>query len=188
MVDARNGKAFDLLTLPVRQMGMTLAPFDAALPLLRIRPSLIEGKGRLPDSLARLPALPATQGLPSRTLTLSMDPELDRQGMQALMSRYGHGAMAGMSMAHGDAGTMAGMKMDGQGDGMAGMDHGDMAMPAGEMQHDTMAGMHEDKGSAKPLDLHGGNRINGQPFAMNDPQFAVKRGRTERWIISGRGT
>ena len=39
MVDARNGKAFDLLTLPVRQMGMTLAPFDAALPLLRIRPS-----------------------------------------------------------------------------------------------------------------------------------------------------
>ncbi|MCC0182725.1 multicopper oxidase CueO [Aeromonas hydrophila] len=151
MVDARNGKAFDLLTLPVRQMGMTLAPFDAALPLLRIRPSLIEGKGRLPDSLARLPALPATQGLPSRTLTLSMDPELDRQGMQALM------------------------------------DHGAMAMPAGEMQHDTMAGMQEDKGSAKPLDLHGGNRINGQAFAMNDPQFAVKRGRTERWIISGEG-
>lgn len=187
MVDARNGKAFDLLTLPVRQMGMTLAPFDAALPLLRIRPSLIEGNGRLPDSLARLPALPASQGLPSRTLTLSMDPELDRQGMQALMSRYGHGAMAGMSMAHGDTGAMAGMKMDGQGDGMAGMDHGDMAMPAGEMQHDTMAGMQEDKGSAKPLDLHGGNRINGQAFAMNDPQFAVKRGRTERWIISGEG-
>ncbi|MGL6468870.1 multicopper oxidase CueO [Aeromonas hydrophila] len=186
MVDARNGKAFDLLTLPVRQMGMTLAPFDAALPLLRIRPSLIEGKGRLPDSLARLPALPATQGLPSRTLTLSMDPELDRQGMQALMSRYArrHGGHE-----HGPRryGRMAGMKMDGQGDGMAGMDHGDMAMPAGEMQHDTMAGMQEDKGSAKPLDLHGGNRINGQPFAMNDPQFAVKRGRTERWVISGEG-
>jgi blue copper oxidase len=116
-----------------------------------------------------------------------MDPELDRQGMQALMSRYGHGAMAGMSMAHGETGTMAGMKMDGQGDGMAGMDHGNMAMPAGEMQHDTMAGMQEGKGSAKPLDLHGGNRINGQAFAMNDPQFAVKRGRTERWVISGEG-
>nr|WP_323934721.1 multicopper oxidase domain-containing protein [Aeromonas hydrophila] len=57
----------------------------------------------------------------------------------------------------------------------------------GQMQHDTMAGMQEDKGSAKPLDLHGGNRINGQAFAMNDPQFAVKRGRTERWIISGEG-
>lgn len=57
----------------------------------------------------------------------------------------------------------------------------------GEMQHDTMAGMQEDKGSARPLVLHGGNRINGQAFAMNDPQFAVKRGRTERWIISGEG-
>lgn len=193
IVDALNGKPFDLISLPVRQMGMTLAPFDAALPLLRIQPSLIEGKGRLPDSLARLPALPTWQGLPSRTLTLSMDPELDRQGMQALMSRYGHGAMAGMSMDHGSTAGMAGMAMgemkgtQGDAGDMAGMDHGAMAMPAGEMQHGAMAGVQDGKGSAKPLDLHGGNRINGQPFAMNDPQFAVKRGQTERWIISGAG-
>lgn len=173
MVDARNGKAFDLVSLPVRQMGMTLAPFDAALPLLRIQPSLIEGKGRLPDSLARLPALPALEGMTSRTLTLSMDPELDRLGMQALMERYGHGAMAGMSMAHGDAGKQSAMKMEG-------MDHGEMA----KMQHDGMPDMKE---APKPLDLHTGNRINGQAFVMDQPMFAVKQGRTERWIISGEG-
>lgn len=173
MVDARNGKAFDLVSLPVRQMGMTLAPFDAALPLLRIQPSLIEGKGRLPDSLARLPALPALEGMTSRTLTLSMDPELDRLGMQALMERYGHGAMAGMSMAHGDAGKQSAMKMEG-------MDHGETA----KMQHDGMADMQE---APKPLDLHAGNRINGQAFVMDQPMFAVKQGRTERWIISGEG-
>lgn len=198
MVDARNGKPFDLISLPVRQMGMTLAPFDAALPVLRIQPSLIEGKGRLPDTLARLPALPEWQAGQSRTLTLSMDPELDRQGMQALMSRYGHAAMAGMSMDHGsaEAGMAMGAMKGAQGDagGMAGMDHGDMVMPAGEMQHGTMAGMQGTmagmqggKGSTKPLDLHSGNRINGQPFAMNDPQFAVKLGQTECWIISGEG-
>ena len=82
ILDQKDGKPFDLISLPVRQMGMTLAPFDAALPVLRIQPSLIEGKGRLPDTLARLPALPEWQGLPGRTLTLSMDPELDRQGIR----------------------------------------------------------------------------------------------------------
>lgn len=43
LVDASDGKAFDIVTLPVKQMGMTLAPFDQALPVLRIQPSLAQG-------------------------------------------------------------------------------------------------------------------------------------------------
>lgn len=40
MIECTDGKAFDLLTLPVKQMGMTLAPFDKPLPVLRIQPTL----------------------------------------------------------------------------------------------------------------------------------------------------
>ncbi|PJG57527.1 multicopper oxidase CueO [Aeromonas cavernicola] len=231
MVDARNGKPFDLVSLPVQQIGMTLTPFDNTLPLLRIQPSLLNGQGSLPDSLATLPALPDWQGLPTRTLTLSMEPELDRQGMQALVDRHGQAAMAGMSMDHGamtapkqsadkmanmagmDHSSMAApkqsadkMAMDHSAmaapkqsadkmANMAGMDHSVMAAPkqsAAEMAN--MAGMDhsamaapDTSPSADSLDLQNGNRINGQAFVMDSPQFAVKQGQTERWIISGEG-
>ena len=39
LIDCSDSKAFDLVTLPVRQMGMTLAPFDKPLPVLRIQPT-----------------------------------------------------------------------------------------------------------------------------------------------------
>ncbi|MFB2865051.1 multicopper oxidase CueO [Aeromonas sp. MdU4] len=177
MVDLRNGKSFDLVSLPVQQMGMTLAPFDVLLPILKIQPSLIEGKGLLPDTLANLPPLPDLKGVTTRTLTLSMDPELDHQGMQALMDRYGHEAMAGMSMPDNGHDKMANMDMQG-------MDHGAMDMGESDMQHSTMAGMSDDK---KPLDLSNGNKINGKAFAMGSPMFDVKQGQTERWVISGEG-
>lgn len=50
LVDTRDGKSLDLVTLPVTQMGMTLAPFDQPLPVLRIQPSLAIGSQVLPDS------------------------------------------------------------------------------------------------------------------------------------------
>lgn len=101
MVDTKNGKPFDLVTLPVEQAGMTLAPFDRPLPLLQILPLSVQASATLPDTLASLPALPATTGLNSRWLQLMMDPQLDQQGMQALMQRYGHQAMGKMKMHHG---------------------------------------------------------------------------------------
>ncbi|WP_342322187.1 multicopper oxidase CueO [Kosakonia sp. BYX6] len=113
LVDTSDGKAFDIVTLPVQQMGMTVAPFDKSHPVLRIQPLRIAASGILPDSLASLPALPNLQGLTQRTLQLSMDPMLDMMGMQALQQKYGEGAMAGMSMHHGDMGDMQ-------------MDHGKM--------------------------------------------------------------
>ncbi|WP_436797482.1 hypothetical protein, partial [Escherichia coli] len=36
LIDASDGRAFDLVTLPVGQMGMMIAPFDQPLPVLRI--------------------------------------------------------------------------------------------------------------------------------------------------------
>ncbi|MGX8894943.1 multicopper oxidase CueO, partial [Enterobacter cloacae] len=38
LVDTSDGRDFDIVTLPVRQMGMVLAPFDNVLPVLRLLP------------------------------------------------------------------------------------------------------------------------------------------------------
>ncbi|TQI82138.1 blue copper oxidase [Serratia fonticola] len=174
LVDASDGKPFDIVTLPVKQMGMTLAPFDQPLPVLHIQPSLEHGVKSMPDSLVKLPVLPSLAGVKERWLQLMMDPKLDMLGMQALMDRYGHQAMAGMSMDHGSAAnSMAGMD---HGE-MKGMDHG--SMPA--MDHSKM-----DHGS-KPFDFSHGNTINGKAFDMAKPMFDVKRGQYEKWTISGEG-
>lgn len=85
LVDTTDGKPFDLITLPVNQMGMAIAPFDRPQPVLRVQPLTIRASGKLPDVLAAMPALPSLQGLTQRTLQLSMDPMLDMMGMQALM-------------------------------------------------------------------------------------------------------
>ena len=144
-----------------------------------------------------------------------MDPRLDKKGMDELMRRYGHGAMAGMSMevmAHGGAeqgqgagggGMAGGMEHGASGHagmaGMAGMksgpgEHAGMpGMDSGAAGHAGMAGMPGmEHGAAenapeRPFDLWHGNFINKQAFVMNRPTFAVKQGQYERWVISGKG-
>jgi blue copper oxidase len=180
LVDTSDGKAFDLVTLPVTQMGMTLAPFDRPLPVVRVQPSLTTGSKTLPDSLIALPSLPTIEALPQRMLQLMMDPQLDMLGMQALMERYGHQAMAGMSMSEQgmpqDKSDMPAMDHS----QMPGMDHGNMA----GMDHSQMQG--RDK-PADGFDFMNGNRINGKAFDMFQPLFDVKRGQYEKWTISGVG-
>ncbi|ACS85983.1 multicopper oxidase CueO [Musicola paradisiaca] len=193
LVDVRDGKPFDVVTLPVSQMGMLLPPFDQPLPVLHIQPGTEMGAGTLPDRLATLPPLPATDGLKWRRLQLSMDPQLDRQGMQLLMQRYGMQAMAGMMM--GGNGAMTGMSH-------GNMPHGNGAMPMsspsgmnhGNMNHSGMnhGGMATPapsgtSSSAGGLDIMTSNRINGVAFEMGKPLFDVKRGEEEVWEISGQG-
>lgn len=175
MVDCSDGKPFDLVTLPVSQMGMTLAPFDQPVPVLKIQPTLTQSGGMLPDTLISLPALPSIEGLPTRWLQLMMDPQLDQQGMQALMKRYGQGAMGGMSMDHGSSkdamASMPGMPTQGHG-AMASMDHGSMSGMSMPQAH---------------FDFMHGNMINGKAYDMNHPSFEVKQGQYERWTLSGEG-
>ncbi|PDO85142.1 multicopper oxidase CueO [Kosakonia pseudosacchari] len=182
LVDTSNGKPFDLLTLPVQQMGMTVAPFDQPQPVLRIQPLQVTASGTLPDTLATLPALPALAGLTQRTLQLSMDPMLDMMGMQALQQKYGDSAMAGMM----DHGQMGGMHMD-----QNQMHHGDMGnmqMGNGQMQHGKMQMNHGQMNhGGNGFDFHNANRINGKAFDMTTPQFAAQKGQYERWVISGEG-
>ena len=172
LVDTTDGKPFDLITLPVNQMGMAIAPFDRPQPVLRVQPLTIQASGKLPDVLAAMPALPSLQGLTQRTLQLSMDPMLDMMGMQALMQKYGDQAMSGMDhgmmMNHGEMGNMNNMN------------HGDM----GSMNHGGTAQM---KHGNKAFDFHNANRINGKAFDMNVPLFAAAKGQYERWVISGKG-
>ena len=171
LVDTSDGKPFDLVTLPVSQMGMAIAPFDKPQPVLRVQPLVIPASGKLLDTLAALPALPSLTGLTQRQLQLSMDPMLDRMGMQALMEKYGDQAMAGMDhgmMGHGDMSDMGNMH------------HGDMSMNHG-------SGMEHGMSSGKGFDFHNANRINGKAFDMNEPMFAAARGQYERWVISGKG-
>ncbi len=176
MVDCSDGKAFDLLTLPVKQMGMTLAPFDQPLPVLKIQPIMTQSGTSLPDSLIALPPLPSQQGIPTRWLQLMMDPQLDQQGMQALMQRYGHGAMAGMSMDHGSHGSNSSDSK------MASMP----GMSAGSHQGMNMSGM-ETAQQAAHFDLMTANKINGKAYDMYHPAFAVRQGQYEKWTISGEG-
>jgi len=185
LVDTSNGKPFDLLTLPVQQMGMTVAPFDQPQPVLRIQPLQVTASGTLPDTLATLPGLPALEGLTQRTLQLSMDPMLDMMGMQALQQKYGDSAMAGMM----DHGQMGNMQM-----GHGQMNHsqmGKMQMGNGQMDHSQMGNMQMDSGQmnhgGKGFDFHNANRINGKAFDMATPQFAAQKGQYERWVISGEG-
>ena len=116
LVDVSDGKPFDLVTLAVNQMGMTIAPFDKPHPVLRIQPVAVKASGLLPDMLTTLPALPSLEGATVRQLQLSMDPMLDMMGMQMLMKQYGDQAMAGM-----DHGQMQGHMQHG---GMGKMNHG----------------------------------------------------------------
>ena len=161
LVDISDGKPFDLVTLPVSQMGMAVAPFDKPHPVLRIQPLRVTASGTLPDSLTTLPALPSLDGLTQRKLQLSMNPMLDMMGMQALMAKYGDKAMAGMH--HGQ--MMGHMNMDhGNMGGMGNMNHGDHG-----------------------FDFHNANMINGKAFDMNMPMFAATKGQLERWVISGEG-
>ncbi|WBU48617.1 multicopper oxidase CueO [Kosakonia pseudosacchari] len=182
LVDTSNGKPFDLLTLPVQQMGMTVAPFDQPQPVLRIQPLQVTASGTLPDTLATLPALPALAGLTQRTLQLSMDPMLDMMGMQALQQKYGDSAMAGMM----DHGQMGGMHKD-----QNQMHHGDMGnmqMGNSQMQHGKMQMNHGQMNhGGNGFDFHNANRINGKAFDMTTPQFAAQKGQYERWVISGEG-
>jgi len=166
MVDTSDGKTFDVVTLPVTQMGMTLAPFDQPLPLVQILPLRVMASGTLPDKLVDLPPIPSTDGLQSRWLQLMMDPQLDQQGMQALMDRYGDKAMGDMKMDHGN--------MDMSSDDKP-MDHGNMAMD------------HSSHGKAAAYDFHNGNKINGQAFNMTKPMFHAELGKLEKWTISGEG-
>ena len=178
LVDVSDGKAFDLITLPVSQMGMAIAPFDKPHPVMRVQPLLITASGTLPDTLTSMPSLPSLEGLTVRKLQLSMDPMLDMMGMQMLMKKFGGQAMAGM-----DHGKMMGhMNNDNMGHGNmnhGNMNHGEM----GNMQHGNMGNM-KHGGS---FDFHNANRINGQAFDMNKPMFAAAKGQHERWVISGQG-
>ena len=167
LVDTRDGKPFDLLTLPVDQMGMTVAPFDQPQPVLRVQPLRIAASGTLPDALVNVPALLALDNLTQRKFQLSMDPMLDMMGMQALQEKYGAQAMSGR--AHGD------------------MNHG--SMHQGEMNHGNMhhGGMSQMQHGGHGFDFHNANQINGKAFDMTTPLFAAQKGQFERWVISGEG-
>lgn len=178
LVDVSDGKAFDLVTLPVSQMGMAIAPFDKPHPVMRVQPLLITASGTLLDTLTSMPSLPSLEGLTVRKLQLSMDPMLDMMGMQMLRKKFGGQAMAGMD--HGKMmGHMNNDNMDHGNMNHGNMNHGEM----GNMQHGNMGNM-KHGGS---FDFHNANRINGQAFDMNKPMFAAAKGQHERWVISGQG-
>jgi len=183
LIDTTDGKAFDVVTRPVTQMGMTLAPFDRPLPLVQILPLRIMASGSLPDKLAELPPLPSAEGAQTRWLQLMMDPELDRLGMQALMQQYGDNAMGQMA-GHG---ASAAKQPDADSNAHAGhgsmaRDHGSMAMGHGGMDMD-----HGAQAPAGEYDFHNGNKINGQAFDMTKPMFNARLGNVEKWTISGEG-
>ncbi|WP_241646834.1 multicopper oxidase CueO [Rosenbergiella metrosideri] len=168
MIELTDTKPFDLVTLPVMQMGMTLPPFDQPLPLLKILPLRIGGAAELPDHLATLPSLPSTDGLTRRHIGLSMDKQLDTLGMQQLMKRYGHQAMAGMPMH-------------------SSMDMADNNHSASQQHGHAMSTMPGMSKAVKGYDFHQGNKINGKAYQIGDIAWQSPQGQHEIWEISGEG-
>lgn len=82
LIDARNGKSFDLVTRPVDQLAMNLPPFDKELSVMTILPDGADGKGMLTEQLVRLE--PLVTNLPPVSRKLVMGMNLDDQGMQSL--------------------------------------------------------------------------------------------------------
>jgi len=91
VIDARDGKPFDFLTLPVSQPIRRLPPFDRPLTVLSVRPDGADGNGQLPDTLVDLPAIPAS--LPPVSQGLVMQMFRDVEGRK-LMTESGLIAMA----------------------------------------------------------------------------------------------
>lgn len=184
LIDATDGQAFDLVTLPVNQMGMTIAPFNQPLPVLRIETTMSTGVGKLPDQLAVISAIPSFAGLTRRRFHLMMDMRLDMQGMMMLRERYGDQAMGNMA---GHGGMMNGhMMSNGGNNGM--MEHG--GMNQSHMRQGNMGNMgggnHCGTGSGE-LDIHNANTINGQAFSMTEAAFDAPINQQELWVVSGRG-
>jgi blue copper oxidase len=92
LVDARDGRAFDLVTLPNPQPIMRLPPFDQPLSLVTIRPDGAEATGQLPSRLAVLPPLSSEPPAISQQLVMNMF--RDAQGMGPVKA-------AGLGMAAG---------------------------------------------------------------------------------------
>ena len=177
LVDTSDGQPFDIVTLPVQQIGMTVAPFDNAVPVVRIQPLTLHGSGELPDKLVDVAAIPVADGLAERHFHLMMNPKLDMLGMQALMKKYGMQAMAGM-----DHGNMGHGSMDHSSMGQ-GVKENSSSGSMGHMQHGKMA-----RNNDKPVfDFHNANSINGKPFEMNTAAFTAPKGQLEKWVISGVG-
>ncbi|EKT64962.1 multicopper oxidase CueO [Providencia burhodogranariea] len=180
LIDASDGRSFDLVTLPVNQMGMTIAPFNQPLPVLHIETTMSAGAGELPSVLGAIPTIPSVKGLNRRRFHLMMDMRLDMQGMMMLRERYGDQAMGNMG---GHGAMMDGhMMSSNNGSGMGMMKHGNM-------NHSNMSGMPSGSGDtdANQLDIHNANTINGQVFSMTEAAFDAPMNRQEVWVISGRG-
>ncbi len=198
LIDASDGRSFDLVTLPVGQMGMTIAPFDQPLPVLHIETTISASEGKLPSVLAALPAIPSLTGLTRRRFHLMMDMRLDMQGMMMLREKYGDQAMGNMG---GHGAMMGNMMSDGNNNsmGQGNMDHGNMShgnmgdsnAAQGKMNNMPMNGMGNGGGhcgtGTGELDIHNANTINGQVFSMTHPAFNAPMNKQEIWVISGRG-
>ena len=154
LVDTSDGKTFDIVTLPVTQMGMTLAPFDQPLPLVQILPLRVMASGTLPDQL--VDAAAAGNGRAAEPLAAADDGSAVGSAGHARSSATVPKAMGSQ---HG-----AGKAMD---HGSMNMDHG--AMDHGNMDHGDMAMDQGNHASSAAYDFHNGNKINGRPLTWKSP-------------------
>ncbi|MBF9000998.1 multicopper oxidase CueO [Vibrio nitrifigilis] len=97
LIDARDGKPFDLMSLPTDQIAMTLPPFDKPLSILSLSPELAPTKGKLVEKLVVIPSIPELDNIPTRGFALTHHGKVHMAGMQALYAKYGKKAMGSMS-------------------------------------------------------------------------------------------
>ena len=96
LVDTRDGKPFDILSLPTNQIGMSLPPFDKPISVLSCRPLLDENDAKLPETLSLLDEVEVPKNIKQRNISLTMDHQLHMYGMAEFSRRYGSGGMMNM--------------------------------------------------------------------------------------------
>jgi blue copper oxidase len=169
MVDCRSGAPFDLIAMPTGEAVMRLPPFDGPVSLVTIRPDGADATGHLPDTLVKLPPIPAT--LPAISQELVMNMFRDKEGMEPLMQAgLGMGKPTAMSMSSG-----AGMSM------RSGMPMGDKIDPAVVARVIKLIEDQPAMAKAEQLSAMG---VNGKPFSLTEQGFAARRGKDLRWRIS----
>ncbi|WP_194090979.1 multicopper oxidase CueO [Vibrio hibernica] len=100
LVNIEGDKPFDLVTLPLHQMGMMMPPFNQTVPFLTLNPQKTQGKGELPKKMVEIERYQAQDAKVKREIVLEMGENLDSQAMMLMMKRKS-ALTQRMAMAHG---------------------------------------------------------------------------------------
>lgn len=155
LIKIEGKKSFDLVTLPLNQMGMMTPPFNGTVPFLTFNPQQSHSNGELPLDILTIERYQAKDATIKRHVILEMGEQLDSQAMMLMMKQKSQLTQRAI-MAKENHSNNSNMIMDSK----------------------------EKTKLLTTNELTTINRINGHAFDMNRIDLKVNQGDLEHWIIS----